>query len=268
MRRWIPVVLAMVVALSVTGLGAAPLTVSPPNATGYGPTALAALQAGLAALDKVLGDYSLGCGRYFTADEWSSRDFAAYTAGTLDRLGYETRLVEQAGWPDGTHVWVLVGIPVGDGTGWVPVEASPAAGKRQQILGTIPTVTDSAGVLWFDPRYTSYDGELSLPANQPPVAQIRAVPGTAVVGGDVTFLGVTSYDPDGEIVGYQWDLGGVETSRQRTTSVAFPSAGTYRIALTVTDSRGATATVHLDFIVREVVKTSAPPASSGCGCGG
>jgi len=268
MRRWVPVVLAMVILFGMAAHGAQTLTVRPPNDTGYGPTALSILQSGLAKLQKILGDYSLGCDRYFTADEWQSRDFAAYTAGTLERLGYETRLVEQTGWPDGSHVWVLVGIALAGDTGWIPVEACPAIGKRQQILGTVPTTTDSAGTLWFDPRYTSFDGEVSLPHNQPPVAQIRAVPGTAVVGQNATFLGVTSYDPDGEIVGYQWDLGGVETSQQRTTTVAFPAAGTYHVVLTVTGSRGATATTHLDFIVREVIKTSAPPASSGCGCGG
>ncbi len=60
---------------------------------------------------------------------------------------------------------------------WIPVEACPAAGKLQQILGTVPTTTDSAGRLWFDTRYTRFDREVFLPPNQPSVAEIRAVPG-------------------------------------------------------------------------------------------
>jgi hypothetical protein len=268
MRRWCPLMLVLVIALGTVASAASTIAVRPPNSTGYGPAALSSLQATMTKLGKVLGDYDLGCDRYFTADAWSSRDFAAYTAGTLGRLGYGSRLVEQTGWPDGTHVWVLVGIPVDQETAWIPVEACPAAGRCQRILGTIPASTDSNGVLWFDPRYTRFDGELTLPPNKPPVAEIRAVPGSSVPGEEVTFLGVTSYDPDGEIVRYYWDFAGVGTSEERTASAAFPSIGVHKVVLTVTDNRGTTATTHLDFIVQKAAKPSAPPAASGCPCQG
>ncbi len=52
-------------------------------------------------------------------------------------------------------------------------------------------------------------------------------------------MAVTSYDPDGEIIRYHWDLGGISTSEAKTVRLAFPAEGTYSINLTVTDSRGA-----------------------------
>jgi PKD repeat protein len=52
-----------------------------------------------------------------------------------------------------------------------------------------------------------------------------------------------SSDGDGTVVGFQWDFGDGAVAAIRNPSHAFASAGTYVVALTVTDDRGATGTL-------------------------
>ena len=42
--------------------------------------------------------YSLGPRRAFAPNAWSSRDFAAHTAGILTEMGYKTKPVSSPGW--------------------------------------------------------------------------------------------------------------------------------------------------------------------------
>jgi hypothetical protein len=257
-------VVAALVGLPV--LGALP-SVLQPNVTAYSSAELTPLLAGLSALKPILNDDRLGSDRFFASSQWDSRHFAAYTAGTLGSLGYETRLVAQAGWPDETHTWVLVGIPLGGRTAWVPVEASPQPGHAQETLGTVPSRSDSTGQLWFENRYATFAQEVVLPRNIPPVAQIRSIPASAGVRETVTFMGTACVDPDGEIVRYVWTLGDAGSFAARNVQHAFSSAGTYAISLTVTDSRGASATTTFSFVVGKSTGTPATPPSS-CHCGG
>ena len=180
----------LAIALSFSALAAEIPVILPPNTTAYTVTEVAALTASIATLRAVLSDYSYGSYRYFDPTDWVSFDFAAYTAGTLAGLGYETRLVKREGWVDGEHTWVIVGIPLAGQVAWIPVEPSPDLGKRQSILGTVPSFTDGAGAMWFESAYTSFAAEVILPANLPPIAAIRVVPSSGIVGQEVTFLGV------------------------------------------------------------------------------
>ena len=248
-------------------LGADELTVLSPNTNAYSASELVSLQTAMRNLQDLFGDYGLGSSRYFSSTEWMSPDFAAYTAGVLASNGYQTHLVAQEGWPDGEHVWVLVGIVLPTRTAWIPVEASPAMGKAQQILGTIPEYVDNAGQMWFQKEYTAFDREIVLTGNASPVASIRVIPTQGIVGQQVTFMGLASYDPDGEIIRYSWDLGGMETSKRSTVRYAFVAGGTYKIVLTITDSRGKTTTTSIDYLVREVREPATPSSGGGCGCG-
>ncbi len=249
-------------------IGADGPTVLSPNTSAYSASELAALQAQMSDLQDILSDYALGSKRYFSTTEWMSQDFAAYTAGVLASTGYTTRLVSQEGWSDGEHVWVLVGIPLPTRTAWVPVEASPALGKSQQTLGSIPELVDGAGQRCFQDKYMTFAREVALPDNVPPVASIRVVPTQGNVGQEVTFMALASYDPDGEIVRYDWDLGGVKTSTRCTIRYAFAQESTYVIVLSVTDSRGKTVTTSINYRVREGREPASSPSGGGCGCGG
>lgn len=248
-------------------LGADELTVLSPNTSAYSATELLSLQTAMRNLQDLLGDYGLGSGRYFASTEWMSPDFAAYTAGVLTSNGYQTHLVAQKGWPDGEHVWVLVGIVLPSRTAWIPVEASPAEGKAQHILGTIPEYIDNAGQMWFQEEHTTFDREILLPGNISPVASIRVIPTQGIAGQEVTFMGLASYDPDGEIIRYIWELGGMETSKRSTIRYAFAAEGTYKILLSITDSRGKTTTTSIDYRVKGVREPSTPSSGGGCGCG-
>jgi hypothetical protein len=239
-----------------------------PNETAYSAAEVATLTQGIATLEKTLNDYNLASRRYFP-DEWKSRDFAVYTAGILSEKGYETLLVSGEGWPEGVHTWVLVGIPLGSKIAWVPVEATPEAGHSQQILGRIPRATDGVGKIWFDVRYLNFDTMIELPPNIAPVAKIRP-PVSAVVAGEPTkLLALTSIDPDGEIILYQWNFGDGRTRVSTTWSVRheFKEAGSYTILLAVIDNRGKSTTNSLTLRVIGQDEAGSS-SSSGCGCGG
>ena len=79
-------------------------------------------------------------------------------------------------------------------------------------------------------------------ANQPPVAQFTISPAIPLVGMAVTFDGSASYDPDGTITSYQWDLdgdGAVDHFGPVVTTTYY-APGVYTATLYVTDDQGAT----------------------------
>ncbi|HRU21205.1 MAG TPA: PKD domain-containing protein [Candidatus Bipolaricaulis sp.] len=81
-----------------------------------------------------------------------------------------------------------------------------------------------------------------LVMNRPPVAQFTYSPVSPTVGTTVTFNGTTSYDPDGTIVAYAWDLNGDGAVDRAGPIVSwtYAVAGAYNATLYVTDNEGAT----------------------------
>ena len=274
MTRRILMISLSLLLLVVPVLGGDLPQVLQPNETAYSASEVATLTQAITTLETTLNNYNLGSRRYFTSNDWNSRDFAAYTGGTLSEMGYETVLVSGAGWPEGTHTWVLVGIPLGGRTAWVPVEASPQAGHSQQILGHIPSYTDTAGNIWYEESYLNFSDVIELPPNLSPVAKIRPPTGLVATNSRVKFLTLGSYDPDGEIVLYQWDFddGKIEISTKWTVNHRFNKRGNYTISLTVIDNRGrrsAPTSVTVRVVESKEPETEPAPApSGGCGCGG
>lgn len=263
MKRAIGLMLPLLVLVG-SPAAATPLSVLQPNSANYSAAELTALETELSALRSVLSDPNRGSQRLFTSGQWGSRDFAAYTAGVLAALGYATHLVAQANWPDGTHTWLLVGLPLGGKTAWIPVEASPLPDHAQESPGSVPSHSDPLGQLWFDERYLRFSEEVQLPPNAPPVAVIRVTPTAAGAMDKVTLLGMDSRDPDGEIVRYIWAISDGTRFEARNVEHAFTRPGTYSITLTVTDSRGATATATGTFVVSAQGGTTPPPPSCNC----
>ncbi|MFN3346695.1 MAG: DUF4384 domain-containing protein [Candidatus Bipolaricaulaceae bacterium] len=97
--------------------------------------------------------------------------------------------------------------------------------------------------------------------NQPPVAQFTYSPTTPQVGQTVIFNGTASYDPDGSIVVYQWDLNGDGAPDQNGPVVAWVYAvpGAYTVTLTVMDNLGATAQARQTIVVLPVGIPGMPP---------
>lgn len=88
---------------------------------------------------------------------------------------------------------------------------------------------------------------LSIPyQNIPPVADFTWQPETPLVGEEVTFDGTLSYDPDGEIYGYNWDFGDGNWTAGPNGIVkhTYKQAGEYTVALTVEDMLGGMATIE------------------------
>lgn len=90
------------------------------------------------------------------------------------------------------------------------------------------------------------------------------IPPVAVAGGDqtgepgrpLTFDGSESYDEDGQIVGYRWQMGnGVELDGE-VVAYTYPDSGVYSVSLRVTDSHGLTDT---DFLTVDLVEENERP---------
>ncbi len=78
--------------------------------------------------------------------------------------------------------------------------------------------------------------------NRPPVARFTFAPEQPLVGMAVTFDASDSYDPDGYIASYRWDLNGdgsIDRSG-REVSWTYTSEGAYSVTLQVTDDGGTT----------------------------
>ncbi len=75
---------------------------------------------------------------------------------------------------------------------------------------------------------------------QPPTADFYFTPDNPVVGEIVTFDGSDSFDFDGEVVAYAWDLNGDGETDADTVIVEtrFPASGSYDVTLTITDNDG------------------------------
>jgi len=91
-------------------------------------------------------------------------------------------------------------------------------------------------------------------------------PYVAIVGDTVTFNGSGSYDVDGLIATYEWDLDGdrtYETTATGPTLTVIPDAGVRTIGLRVTDTEGNTA-IGTAFLVVTIDGDSVPTATDNC----
>ena len=96
--------------------------------------------------------------------------------------------------------------------------------------------------------------------NAPPIANFSATDDAPTVGDTVEFDASGSYDPNGEVVSYEWDFGDGTTGEGVKVSHSYANTGYYVITLTVTDDAGAVGTVRHAVNVQE--------KSSGGGCSG
>jgi PKD repeat protein len=101
---------------------------------------------------------------------------------------------------------------------------------------------------------------------QPPTADGVATPAAPRAGEVVTFDASSSFDFDGEIVSYAWDINGdgAIDSTDAVTTYIFAVAGRYRASLTVTDNVGNSDTQVLEIDVTGAAETTpaTPPAGS------
>ncbi|MBU1050257.1 PKD domain-containing protein [Candidatus Bipolaricaulota bacterium] len=239
----------------------APVLVQP-RETGYSPAQLSLLESEISHLQARLNDFNLGSKKKLGVGGWTAEKFAAYTAGNLERLGYQVAILSRQMTNGTTKVWVAVRIDLGGAVAWIPVEPVPNPDIFQPDLGDIPLVAS----LVYDSEYMTYTTIVTLPANIPPTAAIRAPMSDVVETESSAWFGNSSVDPDGEIVLFQWTFGNdvQRTSYNISAWYTFnPGGMDYPVSLTVTDSRGAQATTTTTVYVL----TLQEKADKNCGCG-
>jgi PKD repeat protein len=99
--------------------------------------------------------------------------------------------------------------------------------------------------------------------NPPPLASFAMSSNAPAIGEQVNFNAAGSYDTNGEITNYAWDLGDGTTASGVTVTHAYAKEGTVAVILTVTDTDGETATARYPLTVQK--------SRSGCSggtCGG
>lgn len=105
----------------------------------------------------------------------------------------------------------------------------------------------------------SWVGRRIIGENQPPVASFISSPENPNVGQEITFSASSSFDPDGTIVKYEWDLGDGNIAEGQIVTYAYNAQGTYTITLTVTDNQGFTSSAQKTL---SVTAPNQPPVAS------
>jgi phage baseplate assembly protein gpV len=88
-----------------------------------------------------------------------------------------------------------------------------------------------------------------IPKNIDPVAVVESAYPDVSVGEAIEFYGSGSWDEDGEIAGYAWEFGDGNTAEGEKAWHTYSAAGAYKVSLTVTDDRGATASATTEVTV-------------------
>ena len=97
----------------------------------------------------------------------------------------------------------------------------------------------------------------SVVKNVPPVASFTATPESGLAPLSVNFDAATSYDPDGTIQSYQWDLShdGTIDGEGKTTTYTYEEPGEYTAMLRVSDNDGASTETTLQISVTPPLPT-------------
>jgi PKD repeat protein len=181
-----------------------------------------------------------------------------FTAGTLQSAGYTVLLVTGS-WAGTTRTWILVGVPLSSGLGYIPVEAVPSAFGSSSAMGQTAW-QDNVPDTSFDSRYLDFTQATALVPNSPPTVTLSIAGGYAVAGETATLM-VTGSDPDGVIFAYLWTFsdGTAIAGTQPVLWYTFRKVGNATVTLTAIDTRGARMT---QSVVAEVLAEE-----PDCGCG-
>jgi PKD domain/Proprotein convertase P-domain len=155
-------------------------------------------------------------------------------------------------------------------------------GDYDDATGATPTVlfpVGSSGAHTIKLRVTDADGAtgtaqavLNVLPTQPPVPAITAAPNPVVAGDPVVFDASASSDPDGTVVGYEWDLdgnGSFETpgGASPVAGRAYPNPTVLSVGVRVTDNDGRTAVARVPLTIQAPAGGSDPSGGTSSGGG-
>lgn len=143
--------------------------------------------------------------------------------------------------PDATGPRVSFTCPTTPGNITIKLTVTDGAGSSVTVQQTI-TVTQAP------------------PTNQPPTANCGTVPSEVLVGQTVRLDGSGSSDPEGTALTYQWAFVAkpadsqtvIENPTSATTSFKADKQGDYTVRLTVTDTRGASASCTASVTAKKI----------------
>ncbi|MDD5219976.1 MAG: PKD domain-containing protein [Candidatus Bipolaricaulis sp.] len=92
--------------------------------------------------------------------------------------------------------------------------------------------------------------------NELPVAAFAAYPSPAYPGQSVQFTANASYDPDGQIVSYQWSFGDGTTGVGVNASHTYSTVGTYTVTLALRDNDGGERSATTDIQIANTIDAS------------
>jgi len=111
----------------------------------------------------------------------------------------------------------------------------------------IHNFTVNSVITSFEPRTSMENQYIYVVVKTPPNATFTYLPTTPLTGENVTFNATSSFDLDGQIVGYFWNFGDGNTGTHSITTHSYADNGTYIVTLTITDNDGLNDTA-LDII--------------------
>ncbi|MFH1226030.1 MAG: lamin tail domain-containing protein, partial [bacterium] len=122
--------------------------------------------------------------------------------------------------------------------------------------------TSNGQWLWSQTITAGQENIITTP-NKPPQAVINS-PNEVLIGEIINFDGSDSFDPDHEAITYHWNFGDQSpASGQANPIYLYLTAGDYQVALTVTDSAGATTTTETKIkVVGEKTKIETTTATA------
>jgi hypothetical protein len=85
----------------------------------------------------------------------------------------------------------------------------------------------------------------------PPEASFSYSPETPIVDEDLCFNASASYDPEGQVVSFEWDFGDGTTGTGVIAYHTYTELGNYTVALTIKNKAGNTGTKTMTIIVQE-----------------
>jgi len=95
--------------------------------------------------------------------------------------------------------------------------------------------------------------------NQKPIANITTISNTAMINENVKFDGSNSYDPDGNIIEWIWEIDNQIILNQKEISKYFTDIGDYLITLKVKDEKGELGSESIQITILENQKPEAKP---------